>query len=146
MPTKINSDAKKIKRKPLTRSRVFVRIRPVTETGDCAHTSLGEGQVASDKVLQSWTEHTVRVQDNGRRAQRDFQLSGVIPPEMKQQDTFDSIMPPLIEGFHTDNNVMFFAYGQTGSGKTHTSMYQIYCMLTFPLVSDLYIAMYVYLY
>ena len=81
MLKKSNSDTKS-KHKPLTRSRVFVRIRPITETGDCAHTSLGEGEIASNKVLQSWTERTVRVQDNGRRELRDFQLSGVIPPEM----------------------------------------------------------------
>jgi hypothetical protein len=46
-------------------------------------------------------------------------------PEASQEDAYPTMMPELVNGFHSDSNVMFFAYGQTGSGKTHTILGEI---------------------
>ena len=46
--------------------------------------------------------------------------SHVISPEMDQQATWTSFMPPRVQAFLDGMNVNVMAYGQTGSGKTHT--------------------------
>ena len=61
-------------------SQVYVRIRPVTEKGDCGHTD-GE---AGNKTLDGWTEDTVTVQENDLRQKTAFKVTAVVPPEVEQ--------------------------------------------------------------
>ena len=105
--------------RPLTKSSVYVRIRPLGTTG--GHT-LGE---AGQKTLSSWDETTVTVRDNDRRESPVFKLTGVVPPEVNQEQAYEAMMPGLVQAFHQDSNVIFYAHGQTGSGKTHTMLGEI---------------------
>eukprot|EP00927_Polykrikos_kofoidii_P081232 TRINITY_DN7844_c0_g1_i4.p1 TRINITY_DN7844_c0_g1~~TRINITY_DN7844_c0_g1_i4.p1 ORF type:complete len:1190 (+),score=219.62 TRINITY_DN7844_c0_g1_i4:74-3643(+) len=105
----------------LTPSMVFVRVRPVSSTGDCGHT---EGEAVSKKVAH-WDEKSVTVQDDDRGETRTFAVTRIIPPEWDQVQTFGTIAPELLEAFTSDVNVLFFAYGQTGTGKTHTMLGEV---------------------
>ncbi|KAK3246993.1 hypothetical protein CYMTET_43498 [Cymbomonas tetramitiformis] len=101
----------------LTPSSVYVRIRPVTQTGDCGHT---DGEAVS-KQLVSWDRASVKMRDSDRNDTTRYRYTGVIPPEMEQEEAFNAMLPNMLTDFQANNrNVLFFAYGQTGSGKTHT--------------------------
>eukprot|EP00928_Gymnodinium_smaydae_P004270 TRINITY_DN11473_c0_g1_i1.p1 TRINITY_DN11473_c0_g1~~TRINITY_DN11473_c0_g1_i1.p1 ORF type:complete len:1078 (+),score=154.72 TRINITY_DN11473_c0_g1_i1:45-3278(+) len=106
--------------RPLTPSSVFVRVRPITETGG-GHTD-GE---AVNKRLASYDEGSLTVKDDGAGMVDKFEVTKVVPPEAQQQEAFDTMMPDLLESFKSNQNVFFFAYGQTGSGKTHTMLGEI---------------------
>ena len=107
---------KKKKVGPLTPSQIFVRIRPIDTSGKTGH---GEGEALGEKTLGSWTDESIVIQDKHEKLTFDFPKK-VVAPEADQLETFESMLPPLLEAFTTDSNVLFFAYGQTGTGKTHT--------------------------
>lgn len=97
---------------------MFVRIRPLSTKGDCGHTD-GE---AGHKYVKDWDATTVKVQEDDLRQTSTFNVTGVIQPEIGQEEAYDTMVGGLVEAFKTDSNVLFFAYGQTGSGKTHTML------------------------
>mmetsp|Transcript_31250 Transcript_31250/g.62532 ORF Transcript_31250/g.62532 Transcript_31250/m.62532 type:complete len:505 (-) Transcript_31250:412-1926(-) len=110
-------------KKDLTPAVVVARLRPFDESGKSGH-SAGSDKEQADarKKLESWTEDTIKIQDDDQRQVLDFKLTNVIGPEVDQEGMFETSMikSGLVPSFLEDKNVMFFAYGQTGSGKTHT--------------------------
>ena len=111
------------KKKDLTPSGVYARLRPFDESGKSGHTADGDAGERS-KTIESFDDTKVVINDQARREMTEFSLSKVIKPDADQEGAFNTAMVEsgLLEGFHTDSNVLFFAYGQTGSGKTHTML------------------------
>ena len=109
------------KKKDLTPAKVYARIRPFDASGKSGHSADGD---AAKQTIEKFDETSVTIDDTGRRQKDEFKLTGVIQPDADQESAFNSAMiqSGLIEGFHTDTNVLFYAYGQTGSGKTHTML------------------------
>lgn len=98
----------------LSPSYVYCRIRPFAESGGHA-----DGE-AVEKSLDGWTDKSIFVKDRHARTEYTFPTA-VVTPEKTQQETFDAVMPDLIDAWIMKvYNVMFLAYGQTGTGKTHT--------------------------
>jgi len=95
-------------------SSVYCRIRPMAVEGGHA-----EGEDVYMK-LDGWTKSNVHVAN--RHEKLDFSFPKlVITPEQSQKETFDSVMPDLMDAWLLKcYNVQFLAYGQTGTGKTHT--------------------------
>jgi hypothetical protein len=86
----------------LTPSSVYVRIRPIDSDGRSGHV---DGEAVSKKLAR-WDEKSVTVQDDDRREDTTFGVTRVIPPDLQQEATFDTIAPHLLEAFTTDGNVM----------------------------------------
>jgi len=95
-------------------SSVYCRIRPMATEGGHA-----EGEDVYMK-LDGWTSNDVCVRN--RHEKLDFTFPKlVITPEQTQKETFDAVMPELMDAWLLKcYNVQFLAYGQTGTGKTHT--------------------------
>jgi len=95
-------------------SSVFCRVRPMAAEGGHA-----EGEEVYMK-LDGWTENSIQV--TNRHEKLDFKFPKlVVPPEQSQKETFDAVMPDLMDAWLLKcYNVQFLAYGQTGTGKTHT--------------------------
>ena len=75
--------------------------------------------MAADKRLVDWNREQVVAECAGRREAFKYP-DLVLGPEAGQQETFDQVMPGLIDSFLAGYNCTFIAYGQTGTGKTHT--------------------------
>lgn len=103
----------------LTPSSVFVRIRPLDTDGRSGHT---DGEAVS-KQLVGWDSTSATVRERGRDTR--YEVTGIVPPGMQQEETFRAVAPELLDTFFRNGNVIFFAYGQTGSGKTHTMLGEI---------------------
>lgn len=95
-------------------SNVFCRIRPMASEGGHA-----DGEDVYMK-LDGWTKNNINV--TNRHEKLDFAFPKlVITPEQSQKETFDAVMPDLMDAWLLKcYNVQFLAYGQTGTGKTHT--------------------------
>jgi len=93
-----------------------VRIRPKAKEG---------GHLATEQVgykkLEGWSEEEVMIGDvrSGKLQKYTYPIK-VIGPEKSQQETYDGLMPDMVDAFLDGYNAMYFAYGQTGTGKTHT--------------------------
>ena len=87
--------------RPLTSSSVFVRIRPISITGDCGHTD-GE---AVHKKLESFDETTVTLKEDDLRKTTNFNVTKVIGPDADQEGAFQEIAPELLDAFKSDTNV-----------------------------------------
>lgn len=113
-------------KKELTPSSVFARIRPFAEDGDAGgHTDgSAEHREGLGKGLEHWDHEHITIRDNDRRELNTTKLTGVVPPEADQVQTFQELFVDsgLMLAFHSSQNVLFFAYGQTGTGKTHTML------------------------
>ena len=59
---------------------------------------------------------------NSLSVQKVFTYNQVFGELSKQQDVFNAVGNPVIDGVFQGFNGTIFAYGQTGSGKTHTMM------------------------
>lgn len=57
---------------------------------------------------------------NNQRENYSFRFNGILPPDTKQDEVFERVARPVVEGAMDGINGTVFAYGQTGSGKTFT--------------------------
>ena len=57
---------------------------------------------------------------NNAKERHDFFFHQVFGPEARQEDVFDRVARPVVDGALAGYNGTVFAYGQTGSGKTFT--------------------------
>ncbi len=137
---------------PLHKASAYIRIRPEATSGGHAH----NGQAAVAKELRHWDESSVTIDWSGRnkkgstsrsngnrndiykeslRERSDKSKEGkgryaypkaVIAPNASQVETYDTIMPPLLDTLLAPpgqaQDVLLCAYGQTGTGKTHTML------------------------
>lgn len=97
-------------------ANIFVRIRPNGKDGGHA-----VREQVGDKKLHSWDESKLTVHDNQTKKNQKFTYpAAIVHPEHDQEETYQAIMPDMIESFLQGFDCTFMAYGQTGTGKTHT--------------------------
>ena len=92
--------------------RVFVRVRPISSSGDTNIISFDEQSkylLTVDHVDDEKKEHVTQ----------DFEFDGVFGPLSTQTQVFHDTKL-LVQSAMDGYNVCIFAYGQTGSGKTFT--------------------------
>ena len=133
--------------KGLFRADSYIRIRPIATSG--GHAQNGQGIVA--KELKSWDSSSVSVGwcpshtsvGNTRRSKEERRYTypqAVIPPSATQEDTYETIVPPLLDTLLAPSgkcqDVLLFAYGQTGTGKTHTMLGPEYSLEVPPAASS----------
>uniref|UniRef100_A0A914YAT7 Kinesin motor domain-containing protein n=1 Tax=Panagrolaimus superbus TaxID=310955 RepID=A0A914YAT7_9BILA len=79
---------------------VFARVRPLSGEESCLQIELSR----------------IKVNDKA------YDLNYVFDESASQEDVFDIVGRPIIDGFIEGINGTIFAYGQTGSGKTYTML------------------------
>lgn len=91
--------------------QVFCRLRPTLDES-CI-------QVLSSSILKLTTpaNHVYR---NGSERQNQFMFKSIFTNETSQQNIFETVALPLVEGLITGHNGLLFTYGVTGGGKTYT--------------------------
>lgn len=62
--------------------------------------------------MESWTEDEVTIGDTrtGKLQKYKYPIK-VIGPEKTQEETYNGLMPDLVEAFLDGYNAMYFAYG-----------------------------------
>lgn len=94
------------------RVHVLVRLRPFSVRGET-----GEAAVALDTAARSIT---VTPKDDADRGNfRTFTFDGILGPDSKQSDAFESVKDTVLSVLD-GVSACVMCYGQTGSGKTHT--------------------------
>ena len=137
---KVNKESGK--KSSLVPCSVYVRVLP--EMAEGGHGTTGEP--AASKELQGWDSDSVVVGWRGSYSSTGQPLKNgrkysfpkvVIPPEASQQETYETVISPLIDKLVAPSgqaqNAMVFAYGQTGTGKTYTMMGPDFSLDTKPL-------------
>ena len=103
-------------RAPLIKPSVFVRVRPLAESG--GHSNDGPPVF---KKLADWRNGSVVLEDRHGESSYNF-AQDILDTDAKQVDVYESTAAEVVTKFVQPNgyNVLYFAYGQTGTGKTHT--------------------------
>ena len=104
--------------------KVYCRIRPENEK---------EKQSGMKTCITATSESSVKIFtesigiDTGKESSKSksdnfqtFTFDGVFPPEEEQENIFNVVAKPLINGALEGINGTLFCYGQTSSGKTYT--------------------------
>ena len=104
--------------------KVYCRIRPENEK---------EKQSGMKTCITATSESSVKIFtesigiDTGKESSKNksdnfqtFTFDGVFPPEEEQENIFNVVAKPLINGALEGINGTLFCYGQTSSGKTYT--------------------------
>jgi hypothetical protein len=99
----------------LSNSVVYVRVRPLAESGGHA-----EG-AAGDFAFDGFDEKSNEITMSNRKRPKKFKFPEKVLCECTQKEMYDTMMPDLVNScLFRQMDVMFLAYGQTGTGKTHT--------------------------
>eukprot|EP00928_Gymnodinium_smaydae_P041803 TRINITY_DN28247_c0_g4_i1.p1 TRINITY_DN28247_c0_g4~~TRINITY_DN28247_c0_g4_i1.p1 ORF type:complete len:616 (+),score=104.98 TRINITY_DN28247_c0_g4_i1:321-2168(+) len=99
----------------LSSSAVYVRVRPLAESGGHAAGEKG------DYEFKGFSEKTNEITMTNRDRPTTFKFPRKVLSECSQQEMYDTMMPDLVNSMILRQmDVMFLAYGQTGTGKTHT--------------------------
>ncbi|XP_076378598.1 kinesin-like protein 3A [Megalopta genalis] len=88
--------------------RVAVRIRPLVKN------EIDKGCQACLDVVPGEQQIVVRNTD------KSFTFNYVFPPDVNQEDFYETAIKGMVENIFKGYNVTILAYGQTGSGKTHS--------------------------
>lgn len=93
--------------------QVFCRLRPTLDES-CI-------QVLSSSILKLTTPaNAPHVYRNGPERENQFMFKSIFTNETSQQNIFETVARPLVEGLITGHNGLLFTYGVTGGGKTYT--------------------------
>ena len=87
--------------------RVFVRIRPA---------KIGYNDHESSRIPFEYNE----MENSFILKDKIYKIAGILPPEIKQKDTYSTVNGDSVSSFLNGFNSTIFAYGQTGAGKTFT--------------------------
>jgi len=99
----------------LSEAAVYVRVRPLAESGGHA---AGE---AGDYEFKGFDEKTNKIEMTNRKRPTTFSFPKKVLSEVTQQEMYDTMLPDFVNSMLLRQmDVMFLAYGQTGTGKTHT--------------------------
>lgn len=99
----------------LSKSAVYVRVRPLAEVGGHA---AGE---AGDYEFKGFDEADNSIVMTNRNRPTTFSFPKKVLCDCSQQEMYDTMLPDLVNSMlMRSTDVMFLAYGQTGTGKTHT--------------------------
>ncbi|KOB71648.1 Kinesin-like protein KIF23 [Operophtera brumata] len=94
--------------------QVFCRLRPMQRESDSPCMKI----ISPTTVLLSPPAIAINYRNETKSMKYTFKE--VFPPETNQQELFDRVALPLVEGLIKGKNGLLFTYGVTGSGKTFT--------------------------
>ncbi|XP_045771069.1 kinesin-like protein KIF23 [Maniola jurtina] len=95
--------------------QVYCRLRPMPRETDVSCIKI----LSPTTILLSPPATAVSYRNEGAKTMK-YTFKEVFPPETTQQEVFDKVALPLVEGLVKGKNGLLFAYGVTGSGKTFT--------------------------
>ncbi|XP_026760019.1 kinesin-like protein KIF23 [Galleria mellonella] len=94
---------------------VFCRLRPMQRDADVPCVKI----LSPTTVLMSPPSTALSYRNENNKTMK-YTFKEVFPPETSQQEVFDKVALPLVEGLIKGKNGLLFTYGVTGSGKTFT--------------------------
>lgn len=100
--------------------KCVVRIRPTVES---ERSKIIINEICIKKSQED--SNIILVEAKAKNEIKQFSFDQVFDDKIRQEDIFNTICTPLLEGFFQGYNCTIFAYGQTGSGKTHTMLGQL---------------------
>ncbi|CAG9576963.1 unnamed protein product [Danaus chrysippus] len=95
--------------------QVYCRLRPMQRETDVSCIKI----LSPTTVLMTPPATAISYRNEGAKTMT-YTFKEVFPPEATQQDVFDKLAFPLVEGLIKGKNGLLFTYGVTGSGKTFT--------------------------
>ncbi|XP_063545648.1 kinesin-like protein KIF23 [Cydia strobilella] len=95
--------------------QVFCRLRPMQRESDIPCMKI----ISPTAVLLTPPATAVSYRNENNKSMK-YTFKEVFPPEIPQQEVFDKVAYPLVEGLIKGKNGLLFTYGVTGSGKTFT--------------------------
>lgn len=94
---------------------VYCRLRPVQKETDIACIKI----TSPTTLLLTPPSSAINFRAENCKAVQ-YSFKEVFPPETTQQQVFEKVASPLLEGLIKGKNGLLFTYGVTGSGKTFT--------------------------
>ncbi|XP_039751959.1 kinesin-like protein KIF23 [Pararge aegeria] len=94
---------------------VYCRLRPMPRDTDISCIKI----LSPTTILLTPPSTAVSYRNEGAKTMK-YTFKEVFPPDTNQQDVFDKVALPLVEGLVKGKNGLLFTYGVTGSGKTFT--------------------------
>ncbi|CAH0404452.1 unnamed protein product [Chilo suppressalis] len=94
---------------------VYCRLRPMQKDTDIACMKI----ISPTTVLLTPPSSSISYRNENVKTM-EYTFKEVFPPETLQQEVFDKVALPLVEGLIKGKNGLLFTYGVTGSGKTFT--------------------------
>lgn len=95
--------------------QVYCRLRPMQRDTDAPCVKI----ISPTTVLLSPPATAISYRNENAKTMK-YTFKEVFPPETSQQDVFDKVALPIVEGLIKGKNGLLFTYGVTGSGKTFT--------------------------
>lgn len=95
--------------------QVYCRLRPMQRDSDVSCMKI----ISPTTVLLTPPSSAISYRNESNKTM-EYTFKEVFPPEASQQEVFDKVALPLVEGLVKGKNGLLFTYGVTGSGKTFT--------------------------
>ncbi|XP_074467799.1 kinesin-like protein KIF20A isoform X1 [Sebastes fasciatus] len=106
------------------RVKVFLRIRPLTETENCRGEEQGCVAVQDEETLllkAPKESQNMRTAERGiTQSMHKFSFSKIFGPETTQQQFYECTMKNMVKDVLHGENRLLYTYGVTNSGKTYT--------------------------
>ncbi|CAK1546538.1 unnamed protein product [Leptosia nina] len=94
---------------------VYCRLRPMQNENDISCINI----LSPTTIVMVPPPTTVSYRNENSKSMK-YTFKEVFPPEANQQEVFDKVAFPLVDGLLKQKNGLLFTYGVTGSGKTFT--------------------------
>lgn len=95
--------------------QVYCRLRPMQRDSDSPCMKI----ISPTTVLLTPPATALSYRNENAKTMK-YTFKEVFPPETNQQEVFDKVALPIVEGLIKGKNGLLFTYGVTGSGKTFT--------------------------
>ncbi|XP_037875228.1 kinesin-like protein KIF23 [Bombyx mori] len=95
--------------------QVYCRLRPMQRESDVSCMKI----ISPTTLLLTPPATALSYRNEGSKTMK-YTFKEIFPPEASQQEVFDKVSLPLVEGLIKGKNGLLFTYGVTGSGKTFT--------------------------
>ncbi|GBP81704.1 Kinesin-like protein KIF23 [Eumeta japonica] len=95
--------------------QVYCRVRPMHSDTDVSCMKI----ISATTVLMTPSATAISHRNENIKSMK-YTFKEVFKPETSQQEVFDKVASPLVEGLLKGKNGLLFTYGVTGSGKTFT--------------------------
>ncbi|XP_021197081.1 kinesin-like protein KIF23 [Helicoverpa armigera] len=95
--------------------QVYCRLRPMQRDSDSPCMKI----ISPTTVLLTPPSTAISYRNENAKTMK-YTFKEVFPPETNQQEVFDKVALPIVEGLIKGKNGLLFTYGVTGSGKTFT--------------------------
>lgn len=95
--------------------QVYCRLRPMQRDSDAPCVKI----ISPTTVLLTPPATAISYRNENAKTMK-YTFKEVFPPETTQQEVFDKVALPIVDGLIKGKNGLLFTYGVTGSGKTFT--------------------------